>query len=218
MIRVAVADDHHLVREGIRALLERATDIEVVGEATDGAQAVDLIQRLAPDVLVVDIAMPGLNGIQALERIGALRVATQVVILSMYSDEALVRQALHHGARGYLLKGSVSEELLLAVRAAARGAAYLSPAVSDTLRADRLGADSGAPPAGRLPALSPREREILDHVSQGQTNSQMATRMGISIKTVERHRTKLMAKLGANSVVDLVRIAIRQGLIRLEDA
>jgi len=217
VIRLAVADDHHLVREGIRALLERAGDIEVVGEAVDGAQAVDLVRRLAPDVLLVDVAMPGLNGIQALERIRALGTATQVVVLSMYSDEALVRQALQHGARGYLLKGSVSEELLFAVRAAARGAAYLSPVVSDTLRTDRAAATPGTGTADPFEPLSPREREILELISQGHTNSQMAARMGISIKTVERHRMKLMGKLGANSVVDLIRIAVRHGLIRLDD-
>ena len=130
MIRVIVAEDHHLVRQGIRALLERAHDIEVVGEAADGQEAVELVKRLAPDVLVLDVAMPCLDGLQALEQIRALDVATQVVMLSMYSDEAQVGRALRSGATGYLLKRSVAEELLLAVRAAHRGEIYLSPGVA----------------------------------------------------------------------------------------
>ncbi|MDH4137269.1 MAG: response regulator transcription factor, partial [Anaerolineae bacterium] len=146
MIRVIVADDHHLVRQGIRALLEKADDIEVVGEAADGQEAVELVERLTPDVLVMDMAMPRLNGSQAVGRVRALGVATQVVILSMYSDETLVRQALRNGARGYLLKRSVTEELLLAVRAASRSEIYLSPAVSRFVVADflRLQADADA--------------------------------------------------------------------------
>ena len=136
MIRLVIAEDHHLVRQGIRVLLEREKDIEVVGEAVDGREAVELVQSLTPDVLLMDIAMPRLDGIQALEKLRALNIATQTVILSMYSDDALVRQALHNGARGFLLKGSVSEELLLAIRAADKGAAYLSPAVSGAILSD----------------------------------------------------------------------------------
>ncbi len=217
MIRVAVADDHHLVREGIRALLEKAGDLEVVGEAVDGLDAGKLVQAVAPDVLLIDIAMPGLNGIQALERVRALGVATQVVILSMYSDEILVRQALQLGARGFLLKGSVSEELLLAIRAAHRGATYLSPVISDALRSDASPPQAGARPVGPLGELTPREREILQLVSTGRTNSAMAAHLGISVKTVERHRTNLMAKLNAHNLVELIRIGIKQGLIRLDD-
>ena len=130
MIRVVVADDHHLVRQGISALLARSDDIEVVGEAEDGEEAVEMVRSLQPDVLVTDIAMAGLNGIEVTVRICSMGLATQVVILSMYSDESLVRRALRGGARGYLLKRSVEEELLLAIRAAAQGEVYLSPAIS----------------------------------------------------------------------------------------
>jgi len=143
MIRVVLAEDHHVVRQGIRALLEQTEDIEVVGEVEDGQAAVDVVQRLAPDVLVLDIGMPRLNGIQATAQVRTHQPATQVVILSMYSDETLVRQALRSGARGYLLKRSATEELLLAIRAASRGEIYLSPAITDTVLADFLAQPAG---------------------------------------------------------------------------
>jgi DNA-binding NarL/FixJ family response regulator len=219
MIRVIVADDHHLVREGIRALLEKADDIEVVGEAADGQEAVDLVQRANPDVLVMDIAMPRLNGIQAIERLRTLGTSARTVILSMYSDEILVRQAIHNGAKGFLLKGSVSDELLLAIRAASRGAVYLSPAISETALSDVSSAPAGAGPRAASPGdqLTPREREMLQLISEGYTNNRIAETLGISVKTVERHRTNLMSKLNAHNLVELIRVAMKHGLIRLQD-
>ena len=130
MIHVVIADDHHLVRQRIRALLEKAGDIEVVAEAADGQEAVELVERLLPDVLVIDIAMPHLNGLEAVGRIRSAKVKTRVLILSMYSDDTLVRQALRNGAKGYLLKRAVSDELLLAVRAVSRGDTFFSPEVA----------------------------------------------------------------------------------------
>jgi DNA-binding NarL/FixJ family response regulator len=213
VIRVIVADDHHLVREGIRALLERADDIEVVGEAADGQEAVELVQRLAPDVLVMDIAMPRLDGAQATERVRALGVATQVVILSMHSDETLVRRTLRSGARGYLLKRSVTEELLLAVRAAARGEIYLSPAISASLLEEFLAVQADS--EGRRPfdLLTPREREVLQLVAEGHTNTAIAQILKVSAKTVEKHRANLMSKLSVHDVAGLIRIAIKHGLV-----
>ncbi len=213
MIRVIVADDHHLVRQGIRALLEKADDIEVVGEAADGQEAIELVQRLAPDVLVLDIAMPRLNGTQTTARVRALGVATQVVILSMHSDETLVREALRNGARGYLLKRSVTEELLLAVRAASRNEIYLSPAISQlivgdflTLQAVKSGFD----------LLTLREREVLKLIAEGHTNRAIAQMMQVSVKTVEKHRDSLMSKLDVHDVAGLTRIAIKHGLVFLD--
>jgi len=215
VIRVIVADDHHLVRQGIRALLERADDIEVVGEAADGQEAIELVQRLNPDVLVVDIAMPRLDGTQATERVRALGVATQVVILSMHSDETLVRQTLRSGAKGYLLKQSVTEELLLAVRAAVRGEIYLSPAISAPLLDEFLALQTEE----RRPfdLLTPREREVLQLIAEGHTNTAIARMMNVTVKTVEKHRTSLMSKLRVHDVAGLVRVAIKQGLVFLDE-
>ena len=213
MIRVVLAEDHHLVREGIRALLERADDIEVVGEAADGQEAVELVQRLVPDVLVMDIAMPRLDGTQATERVRALGVATQVVILSMHSDETLVRQTLRSGARGYLLKRSVTEELLLAVRAAVRGEIYLSPAVSVSLLDDVLAMQADS--EGRRPfdLLTPREREVLQLIAEGHTNTAIAHILKVSTKTVEKHRANLMSKLNVRDVAGLIRMAVKHNLV-----
>ena len=212
MIRVLVADDHHLVREGIRALLEKAPDIEVVGEASDGRETIELVKSLVPDVLLIDISMPHVNGIQALQKLKALRLPTQTVILTMHSDEVLVREAVQSGARCYLLKGSVSEELLTAVRAAHRGASYFSPAISDSVVLDRGRVAASVPG----PALTPRELEVLHLIAEGRTNNEIARQMHISVKTVERHRTNLMGKLGAHNLVELIRVAVKQSLIQLD--
>ena len=217
MIRVIVADDHHLVRQGIRALLEKADDIEVVGEAADGQEAVELVERLAPDVLVMDIAMPRLNGSQAVGRVRALGVATQVVILSMYSDETLVRQALRNGARGYLLKRSVMEELLLAIRAASRGEIYLSPAISRSVVTGFLTLQTGAGASSPFERLTSREREVLQLISEGHTNSAIAQILTVSVKTVEKHRANLMSKLSVHDLAGLMRVAIKHGLIFLDE-
>ena len=216
MIRIVIAEDHNLVREGIRALLEKAGDIDVVGEAVDGQEALEITKRLTPDVLVMDIAMPRLNGILAAKQLRDAGVTTSIVILSMYSDELLVRQALQNGAKGFLPKGSVSDELLFAVRAASRGAIYLSPSISSTVLSDQsLSGRSKA--GGKTGSLTPRERETLLLIGKGHTNNQIAQRMGVSIKTVERHRTHLMQKLNARNLVELIRVALKQGLIPLED-
>lgn len=213
VIRVIVADDHHLVRQGIRALLEKADDIEVVGEAADGQEAVELVERLVPEVLVMDIAMPRLDGNQAVGRVRALGVATQVVILSMYSDETLVRQALQNGAKGYLLKRSVTEELLLAVRAASRGEIYLSPAVSRLVVADFLKLQADADASSPFERLTSREREVLQLISEGHTNDAIALVLKVSVKTVEKHRANLMSKLNVHDLAGLIRVAVKHGLV-----
>jgi DNA-binding NarL/FixJ family response regulator len=217
MIRVILADDHHLVRQGIRSLLEKTGDIQILAEAENGQEAVKLAERLAPDVLVMDIAMPRLNGIQAAEQIRSLGLATQVVILSMYSDETVVRHALRVGVRGYLLKRSVVEELLLAIRAAMRGEIYLSPAISQMMMTDFLAGQSAAEAVSPFDQLSAREREALKLVAEGATNKAIAEAMQISIKTVEKHRTNLMTKLNVHDLAGLIRIAIKHGLISLDE-
>jgi DNA-binding NarL/FixJ family response regulator len=213
VIRVIVADDHHLVRQGIRALLEKADDIEVVGEAADGQEAVELVERLTPNVLVMDIAMPRLSGNQAIGRVRALGVATQVVILSMYSDETLVRQALRNGAKGYLLKRSVTEELLLAIRAASRGEIYLSPAVSRSVVVDLLTLQTDADASSPFERLTSREREVLQLISEGHTNNAIALVLQVSVKTVEKHRANLMSKLNVHDLAGLIHVAIKHDLI-----
>jgi len=216
MIRVILADDHHLVRRGIHALLEKADDIEVIGEAEDGQAALELVERLKPDVLVIDIAMPRLNGIQATERVRALGFATRVVILSMHSRPLLVRQALRNGAKGYLLKRSVTEELLLAVRAASRGETYLSSEVSGIIVDDFLTHQVEAEQVNPFNQLTPREREVMQLIAEGHTNQAIAQLLHVSIKTVEKHRANLMAKLDVHDVAGLTRIAIEHGLVFIE--
>jgi DNA-binding NarL/FixJ family response regulator len=217
MIRVILADDHHLVRRGIRALLEQADDISVIGEAEDGQAAVELVEQLKPDVLIIDIAMPRMNGIQATQRVHVLGLATQVVILSMHSRPTLVRQALRNGARGYLLKNSITEELLLAVRAASRRETYLSPEISGIIVDDFLTHQADVEKSGLFDQLTPREREVVQLVAEGYTNNGIARLLNISIKTVERHRANLMAKLDVHDVAGLTRIAVEHGLVFIDE-
>jgi DNA-binding NarL/FixJ family response regulator len=213
LIRVVVADDHHLVRQGICALLDKAVDVEVAGEAADGQQAVDLVSRLAPDVLVMDIAMPRLDGSQAIQHIRALGVPTAVIVLSMYTDQTLVRRALRDGARGYLPKTVGREELLLAVRAAHRGEIYLSPAVAQPVVDGLLTLQAEDAARSAAERLTPREREVLQLVAEGHTNGSVARALQISVKTVEKHRASLMNKLDVHNLAELIRTAIGQRLV-----
>lgn len=214
MIRVLIADDHNLVRQGIRALLESTGEVQVVAEAADGLEAIELARKHRPQVILMDIGMPRLGGLQALERIHRELPGQRVVILSMYSDETLIRQVLRNGARGYLLKDSLKEELALAVKAAARGEVYLSPAVSNLLVEDFL--STSDPPANPLEALTMREREVLKLIAEGHTNASIAGLLHISVKTVEKHRANLLDKLGVNDTAALVRLAIQYNLIYLD--
>ena len=217
MIRVLIVEDHHLVRQGIRALLEKADDMQVVGEARDGQEAVELAEKLTPDVIVMDLSMPRLNGTQATERVRALRLPSQVVILSMYSDETLVKQALRCGAKGYLLKHSVTEELLLAVRAACRGETYLSSAVSGQILADVLTPPGDSGDSQPYDRLSAREQQVLKLVAEGRTNNAIAQIMNVSVKTVEKHRSSLMQKLNVHDMAGLVKVAMKHGLIFMDE-
>jgi DNA-binding NarL/FixJ family response regulator len=213
--RVVIADDHTLVRAGIRALLQGLEGVEVIAEAGDGVEALAIVAARRPDVLLTDIAMPRMSGLELAARVARERAETRVIILSMHASEEYASRALEAGAAGYLLKDSGLAELELALRAVARGETYLSPAVSKHVIAGYLKRTGGAhPEASRL---TPRQREILRLVVEGQTTKGIARRLGISVKTVETHRAQLMERLGIHDVAGLVRFAIRIGLIGPEE-
>ncbi|MHB8892500.1 MAG: response regulator [Candidatus Limnocylindrales bacterium] len=209
-VRVVLAEDHALVRAGFRALLDGFTGVDVVGEARDGREALAVIATHSPDVVVMDITMPGLNGIQAIAQLRVDRPNVRVIVLSMHDNEEYVRQALRAGAVGYLLKDSTAMELELAVRSVAAGGSYLSPAVSRHVVSDYLRRTSAESPSD---GLTPRQREILQLIAEGRTNVQIASDLTLSVKTVETHRSQLMSRLGIHDVAGLVRYAIRAGLV-----
>lgn len=215
MIRVIIAEDHNLVRQGIRALLENSDEVQVIAEAATGLEAVELTKKHKPDLVVMDLSMPRLDGAQAAERILNMNLPTQIIILSMHADTTMVQQLLRRGVKGYLLKDAVSEELMLAVRSVSQGKMFLSPTISDTVMTMLLTPpDSSASNAADL--LTPREREVLQLVAEGHTNNSIADTLNISVKTVEKHRANLMAKMKVNDLASLIREGIKQGLILLD--
>jgi DNA-binding NarL/FixJ family response regulator len=213
-IRVLLADDHTLVRAGIRGLLEGLPGVEVVGEAGDGPEAMSKADELRPDIVLLDVGMPGLNGLEVAGRIAALDAGIRVVILSMHTSEEYVLRALRAGCAGYLVKGSAVSELEIAVRAVVRGETYLSPVVSKRVVDDYVNRTGGA--ADPLDALTPRQREILQLVAEGNTSKDIARLLGLAFKTVETHRGQIMERLGVHDVAGLVRFAVRVGLVTPE--
>jgi DNA-binding NarL/FixJ family response regulator len=213
MIRTLIAEDHRMVREGIRVLLEKAGDIEIVGEASNGQEAILMTRKLSPDVLIMDIMMPIMNGIQAAENIRDLNLPVHVLLLSMYSDAGLVYQALQYGVKGYVLKSSVSDELILAVRALSNGDTYLSSPISEILVERAINPQSDSRKEDPLSSLSPREKEILQLVAEEHTSAEIAEILFISEKTVEKHRGNLMEKLNVRNIAGLVRFAIKYRLV-----
>jgi two-component system, NarL family, response regulator NreC len=212
-IRIALADDHAVMRTGLRLVLERQSDFTVIGEASDGREAVALVQKDAPDVLVMDIGMPNLNGIEAARQVAAAAPKVSVVILSMHSDEAYVLRALKAGARGYLLKESAESDLIAAIRAVHAGKAFFSPAVSRMLVEDYVRQLQDREIEDSYELLTTREREILQLIAEGKSNKDIAAVLNLSLYTIETHRGNLMEKLGLHTVPELILYAVRKGVI-----
>lgn len=213
--KILIADDHQIVRQGLRILLEKESDLKVVAEAEDGRSTVRLARELKPGLIIMDVAMPGLNGIEATRQIMAESPATKVIALSMYADRRFVVNMLKAGASGYLLKDCAFEELTRAIRVVLAHKTYLSPGVTDILVKDcKLGAPMNEVSAFAL--LTPREREVLQLMAEGKSTAKIADQLHVSVKTVESHRQQIMQKLNLRSVAELTKYAIREGLTSLE--
>jgi DNA-binding NarL/FixJ family response regulator len=208
---IVVADDHRIVREGLRRLLETRPDFEVVGEASDGEEAVQLVLDKKPDVAIMDIWMPRLSGIDATRRIGRRGLGTKVLVLSMHEGRSYVEEVLRAGAAGYLVKSSSPGDLFAAIDAVRQGNSYLSPAITQQV-VDAI-ARPGDPGPSSLAALTDREREVLQLIAEGLSSKEIAAMLGVTLKTVDSHRSNLMEKLDIHKVSGLVRFAIRAGLV-----
>ena len=210
--RILLADDHQMVREGIRSLLEKESDIEIVGEAEEGRKAVHLARKLQPDVVIMDITMPNLNGVDATRQIVSEYPDIKIIALSMHFSKIFVLNMLKAGALGYILKGDSSEELIEGVRTVSGGGAYFSPKAAKTVTEVLANPLPNSP----LDVLSPREREVFQLICEGKNTKQMALEIHVSTKTIEAGRRKIMKKLDANNIPELVIIAIENGVISLE--
>jgi len=213
--RVLLADDHKIMREGLRSLLAATPGVEVVGEAGDGRTAVQLVLKLMPDVVVMDIGMPDLNGVDATRQIKTRAPRTKVIALSLHSDERFIAGMFKAGASGYLLKDGAFEELAHAIRTVAAGHTYLCPRIARTVVKDYLrDAQTAADSGGHAP--SDRDREVLQLIAEGRNTKEIAGRLDVSVKTIETHRTRIMERLGVHSVAELTKYAVREGLTSLE--
>ncbi len=211
---ILIAEDHTLVRAGIRALLEKLDGVQVVGDVSDGLEAVKFCTEHPPDVLLMDISMPGLNGLEATQRIMAEQSGIRILILSMYANEAYMNQALGSGAAGYLLKGATTDEFKLAIATVLKGETYLTPAMTKyLLDCRRQGVN---PEEGPLAMLTSRQREVLQLIAEGHSAKDIASRLELSVRTVETHRAQLMTRLDIHDVAGLVRLAVRTGLVSVE--
>ena len=213
MIRIVLADDHVVMRNGLRLLLERQQGFEVVGEAADGRETVEICEKLKPDVVVLDIAMPNLNGIEAARQISAKMPDIEIVVLSMHSDESYVLRALKAGARAYLLKDSAEADLITAIRTVNQRKAFFSPAISKMLVDDYVRRLQQRGVEDSYELLTTREREILQLLAEGKSNKEVATILNLSLYTVETHRGNILQKLNLHSVPELILYAVRKGVI-----
>lgn len=213
MIRILLADDHAVMRRGLRALLEGHQDFSVVGEANDGREAVSLAESLKPDVVVMDLTMPNLNGTEAARQITSKFPHVAVIILSMHSDESYVLRALKAGARGYLVKESAEDDLINAIRTVSQGKAFFSPAVSKMLVEDYVRQLQDKDIEDSYELLTAREREILQLVAEGKSNKDVANMLNLSVYTVETHRSNVMEKLNLHTVPELILYAVRKGVV-----
>ena len=213
---IMLADDHKIVRQGLRALLEAEPDFHLVGETGDGLEAVQLAERLCPDVLVLDLMMPGLGGLEVTLQVGKRSPQTRVIILSMHADEAYVLEALRNGAAGYVLKESSADELVQAVREVVAGRRFLSSPLSERA-IDAYVSKAQEVVLDRYETLTAREREVLHLAAEGHTNAEVADRLSISSRTAETHRANMMRKLALRSQTDLIRYALRRGIIPMEE-
>jgi len=214
-IKVVVADDHTILRQGIKALLDNQEGIEVVGEAKDGREAIKTIEELLPDVILMDIAMPGLNGLEATRRIKKKFPKTKVVVLTMHANEEYIFQILNAGADGYLVKETAFQDLISAINAVHKGGAFMSPSISKKVMTDYIQRAQGEEKVG-FDTLTTREREILQLVAEGNSNKKIAEALFISPKTVETHRAHIMDKLNIHDRAGLIKYAIRKGMINLD--
>ncbi len=216
MTDILLADDHHIVRQGLRALLESEPHFRLVGEAGDGIEAVRLTEKLKPDVLITDVMMPGLTGLEVARQVARSVPQTRIIILSMYSNDAYVLEALKNGAQGYVLKDSQASDLVQAVREVAAGRRYLSPPLSE--RALELYVKKVEDvPEDPYEMLTTREREVLQMAAEGRTSAEIAERLFISPRTAEGHRANLMRKLGLQNQTDLIRFALKRGILPLDE-
>jgi two-component system, NarL family, response regulator NreC len=213
MIRIVLADDHSVMRSGLRALLHQNPDMQVVGEANDGREALSLAETLKPDVAVLDITMPNLNGIEAARQSVSKQLDVAIIMLSMHSDEGYVLRALRAGVRGYLLKEAAEIDLLHAIRAVTQGKSFFSPAVSRMLAEDYIRQLQEKEVVDSYDLLTAREREILQLIAEGNSNKDIANRLSLSLHTVETHRGNILQKLNLHSVPDLILYAVRKGVI-----
>jgi len=212
-IKIMIADDHTIVRQGMKKLLETYPELQVVGESQDGDETVELVKKLLPDIVIMDISMPGLNGLDATRQIKKRAPEVKILILTMHAEKEYIFKILQSGASGYLLKGSAIDELVTAIHAVDRGESYLSPPVSKSIIEDYVGGGAKSRSPMKSQPLTTREREVLQLIAEGHTSKSIATRLSLSSKTIETHRSHIMQKLNIHNAAGLIRYAIQRGWV-----